>query len=1595
MLPLLRQIAALTRKTLLIVVVRHPVAILIRAIIIPLVIVLIIAFAQQFFNTPETYGVGPALPVLSLQNALALDSKRSKVGFVDNGMSGGNISSVIDSLSKTFKDAGKTVEVYSDSGALSEACKGASNGASSCFTGITFLSSPTEPRDGGTWNYTIRGDSSLGGRTDVKSSKNDAQIYLFPIQRAVDRAILSRSSSVDQNAIPAITNNMQYTPETEQTREDTQRRSYLEAAESVFGAFFYFATMDIIYHLAGFVSSERELGMAQLIDAMIPGTALWKSRLTRMLSTHIAFSSVYFPSWLAVGIILAVKVFTNTNGGIIIIYHVLVGLANCSFAMLGSVFFKRSQLSGSVLMLVAVVLCLLPQFLSARKQTQSTVIALSLFFPFSNYTYFITSVARWELGKEGMNLAKVAPESPYKVCGIFFWIFLILQTVVYPILASFIEKMLWGTTSSRRRARSATSSHDAPLQLRNFSKTYSQHWVERLFLLQKKKSDVHAVKNLNLDARKGQICMLLGPNGSGKSTTLDAIAGLTKVTGGTIDVDTTGGLGIAPQKNVLWDDLTVKEHIEIFAALKFISPLEPGAEVEKLIDACDLRNKLGAKAKTLSGGQKRKLQLAMMFAGGSAVCCIDEVSSGLDPLSRRKIWDILLAERGNRTIIMTTHFLDEADFLADDIAILSKGDLKARGSSAELKYRLGDGYSVHITDTSNLTLPADIEAPKTEAANRVTYQVSDSTHAAELIGKLERDRIYNYHVSGPTIEELFLKMTEDPSEIGSSDTYLSSVTEKDAGDGAVMGRSAASDISLRNGRKISLWKQGWLLFRKRLTIFRRSYMPYFTAVALALIGAGISPAVIEDFKRLPCPQHGAQSDSSSYGDYEYSQSLADEFSGSYAYAKMVIGPRSKISNDTLRLISDTYSQNHTYGSYSGIGSFDLFYGALVFVDTLDEFDQYIQGHAGDVTPGGVFLSDPPTFSWASGGYLFPGGMFMQNIADILLTRIPISTAWSAFGQFGLAELFDFNSLIFTVIFGLVFSAYPAFFALYPTNERLRKMRAMQYSNGVRSFPLWLAYLSFDGMFIIIISVVATILLAVGSSVWYSLPMIFVVLLLYGISSALLGYVLSMFAPSSLAAWAFSSVGQIVMYFAYFGALLGIQANTGFTDLASQLDKLQFGLALISPIANVERTILIGLGLFATTCGDTSYPGAITLYGGPILYLILQSLVLLCVLLWWDSGVSPLALFRRRKIAQAHEESSVSSADDEFALEIARVDRSTEGLRVKHLTKKFKTLAVDDLTFSIHSGEIFGLLGPNGAGKTTVISLIRGDISPSTRDSSIKIDRASVLTQRATARSLLGVCPQFDCADNMTVTSNLIFFARIRGVGDPAHNVAQVIIACGLTAWAHQLASTLSGGTKRKLSLAIALVGNPRALLLDEPSSGLDAKAKRTMWATLSTVAKDRAVLLTTHSMEEADALAHRVGIMSARMLALGTSDDMRRRGGDVYHVHLVLASAPHTTHEETESVKGWVQEYVPGARIERETYGGQVRFSVAKAEGRVSVGDLFRVLEAKKEELGIGYYSVGRTTLDEVFVGVVREHGGKEEGSAEVEEKKGLFRQRK
>ena len=569
------------------------------------------------------------------------------------------------------------------------------------------------------------------------------------------------------------------------------------------------------------------------------------------------------------------------------------------------------------------------------------------------------------------------------------------------------------------------------------------------------------------------------------------------------------------------------------------------------------------------------------------------------------------------------------------------------------------------------------------------------------------------------------------------------------------------------------------------------------------------------------------------------------------------------------------------------------------------------------------------------------------------------------------------------------AVFPAFFALYPTIERTRQVRALHYSNGVRPLPLWFAYLMFDFCFVLLLSTVSVIIFVTMHDVWFGIGYLYLVMLLYGLASILLSYVISLFSRTQLAAFAFVAGGQAVMFLLY---LIAYMTTLTYAPVAQQddiINKVHWGIAAITPAGNLVRSLFVSLNSFQIVCRDTEVADNLSemlLYGGPILYLIIQCFALFGILLWYDSGVWGLGYKLRRKRRPTNSEEA-SAEKTEITDELTRVTSSNDGLRVMHLTKQFgKNLAVDNITFGVARSEVFALLGPNGAGKTTTINMIRGDMRPD--DGDIFVENLSVITNRAGARAHLGVCPQFDAMDQMTVIEHLRFYARVRGVDNVEHNVQEVMRAVGLEPYGNRMAAKLSGGNKRKLSLGVALMGNPTVVLLDEPSSGMDAASKRVMWKTLAAIVPGRCLILTTHSMEEADALASRVGILAKRMLALGTGNYLRQTHGDKYHIHLVLKSAPHSSQEEMDTVKHWIPRTFPGAEVEEKSFHGQIKFNVPSQLG---VSAAFAALEANKEQLGLEFYSVNPTSLEDIFLKIAGEANVAEEGYTQGGKKKSRF----
>lgn len=1603
----LKQTVTLMGKNLRILIFRHFALCVWMAFVLPIILAAFFSFAKNLFVPPAEYGFGEVRPVRSLANAFekASGSGRDKVVLVNQGHSGGDIDTVLDRLAEQISSSSPDVEItrVDNEDDLVTECRSSLRGVTECFGAVVMRSSPSEG-NGGIWNYTIRNDGSVYAsvaRINTKKDDNDRQVYILPLQRAVDTIIIQMNES---NADP-LANNREY-PFTDMSQDEWEadvRMNYHGAIVSWMAVVFIATVVWVTYHLTGFVATERESGMSTLIDAMMPVKQQWMAQVSRIVAHHLSFTIIYAPAWILGSLIVRAGVFAKTNVGIVLIFHILGGLAFTSMALLFASLFKKAQLSGVTAILAILLLGILSQ--SITQPDTATVAILSLLFSPCAFVYFTTHMSRFEKEDRPCNLVEAGPNAPWRLPGIVLWIFLIIQIFAYPLIGFFIERALYSTTSKGRKVQynesDVRSMGENAVQLEGFSKTYQPSFFSKLFNRgAKKPSAVKAVDQLTLNVGRGQIVALLGANGSGKSTTLDNIAGINKLTSGSIKIDGTGGLGIAPQKNVLWDDLTVEEHIRIFNHLKAPNARSTKQGLDDLIRSIDLWKKRKALAKTLSGGQKRKLQLGMMLTGGSAVCCVDEVSSGIDPLSRRKLWDILLAERGRRTLILTTHFLDEADLLADNIVLLSKGTLRAEGSSVELKDRLGGGYRVHVQkDTLSRETP-DIEGvKKKDTLDLVTYVAPSSQLASVVIKQLEAVGITDYRFSGPTIEDVFLELAEEIRDEEAFRTGNKAYREKSSDSEGEQG------LKLLDGKRVGYVKQAMILFMKRMTILKRNWIPYLVAFLLPVIAAGLTSLYIQGEEQTGCSPQEQASNSST--EDAFSQIDLDENS-----FLILAGPSSSFSQSAVMdLLAPLFMGSGSFSGFTDIATSAL--SNLQLVDTFDEFQDFVRDNYQNVTTG-LWLGDdnnPPTIAWAANLFV-TAPMTAQQFLDILLSNTTIAVTWSEFAVPFSPSTGDALQLI--TYMGIALSVYPAFFALYPSMERRRFVRGLEYSNGVRPFPLWIAYLMFDFIIALVSSAIVTAIWAGVSTIWFHLGYVFLVFFLYGLTSILMAYVVSLFTKTQLSTYAWAAALQIFFFLVYLIAYMCVITYSPVNKIDDSLLIVHFVVSAVAPIGSALRALFIALNLFSTACdGDnlSTNPGGVLQYGGPILYLILQAIILFGLLIWLDTGSagsSLRGLFDRGKAPVREAE----DADEEVTNELTRVTSSAtkeDGLRVMHLTKTFrKNTAVDNVTFGIKRGEVFALLGPNGAGKSTTISLIRGDIKPSRNGGDVFVEDISVTKNLAAARANLGVCPQFDAMDQMTVREHLEFYAKVRGIPDVEHNVHAVMQAVGLEAFASRMAHALSGGNKRKLSLGIALMGNPTVVLLDEPSSGLDAASKRIMWKTLAATVPGRSILLTTHSMEEADALAGRAGILARRMLALGTPDNLRHRFGDALHIHLVSSSAPRTTDEEMNRVIQWIRTTLPSAEVDEKTYHGQIRFSVpasqvlAASQGRSeqeivktgedvsrsAIGHLVVMLEERKQELGIGHYSVSPTTLDQVFLTIVGQHNVKEENEEEKQESK-------
>nr|XP_008010173.1 ATP-binding cassette sub-family A member 8 isoform X1 [Chlorocebus sabaeus] len=303
-----------------------------------------------------------------------------------------------------------------------------------------------------------------------------------------------------------------------------------------------------------------------------------------------------------------------------------------------------------------------------------------------------------------------------------------------------------------------------------------------------KRKNKIATRNVSFCVRKGEVLGLLGHNGAGKSTSIKVITGDTKPTAGQVLLKGSSGgdalefLGYCPQENALWPNLTVRQHLEVYAAVKGLRKGDAEVAITRLVDALKLQDQLKSPVKTLSEGIKRKLCFVLSILGNPSVVLLDEPSTGMDPEGQQQMWQAIRATFRNteRGALLTTHYMAEAEAVCDRVAIMVSGRLRCIGSIQHLKSKFGKDYLLEMK-VKNLAqvepLHAEILRLFPQAARQERYSslmvyklpVEDVRPLAQAFFKLEKVKqsfdLEEYSLSQSTLEQVFLELSKE-QELG-------------------------------------------------------------------------------------------------------------------------------------------------------------------------------------------------------------------------------------------------------------------------------------------------------------------------------------------------------------------------------------------------------------------------------------------------------------------------------------------------------------------------------------------------------------------------------------------------------------------------------------------------------------------------------------------------------------------------------------------------------------------------------------------------------------------------------------------------------------
>ncbi|KAG8956898.1 hypothetical protein FRC00_004773, partial [Tulasnella sp. 408] len=845
-----RQLFALTVYKNWVVLGNHWLINILRCFIIPVAFAVFLGYMPSFLVRSSDLGFGSPAPIYNLQDVFT----GGKLAWVDITDKTGSPSAdqIMDIVTRPLSSSRRqSVVKVDDLDALDFQCPTNYNGRSSCYAAVIFNGLPRSNDSVSPIYYIIRGDM---GQTyvNVKRHTGDYEKNLLPIQWAIDSV-----SIVISSAQPSSSNSRSFQAIIE-LKTGVKPPTPLEQPY----------TMKTNEEQA----EETRQDFLAFIDAVLV----------------VAFWSIF------------VATFFGNSPQLSAICTTGIGFVSAILAMV----FGHSPFAALIFTLL-----LPPSFLVfalrslAQEGRYQKELADAVRDGYANDPWFDTDPPEVSLGIP--------------------MFFAIISMLLYPCLALWLDHLLYDPKPApslnrkpgffarlfgRGGGNASTQAADGAqyaIRIQNLSKIWNQG----------KKKEVVAIRDLSLSIPRNGVYVVLGSNGSGKSTLHGIIGNIISPTAGTITFGGTdarparGSIGIVPQKNVLFPELTCYQTVRLWSAIKRpLGSSESKQALEQLLVDCDLSRKMHARSGEMSGGQKRKLQLAIGLVGGSNIVLVDEATSGVDPLSRRAIWRALIAVRDTRTIIFTTHFLDEADLLGDDIAILAApGKLLANGPPVALKSELGRGYVLHATLAENHSSESARSEHRQAILNRVkTVAPSATIHTSNdksvsfqlgtanpkvvssLLALVESEKqnlgIKSYDTHGTSLEEVFLSLMEKENSesekqvAGDSEKLTPSIETSPVG---YDDNDAVKASPLSDGRKTSVFSQALVICLKRFMVARRSFLPPILALA-CLLCASIIPLRYMTKRHESCAIKGDD-------DFYYTQNLYLPEAGRYGIGGGAIG----------------------------------------------------------------------------------------------------------------------------------------------------------------------------------------------------------------------------------------------------------------------------------------------------------------------------------------------------------------------------------------------------------------------------------------------------------------------------------------------------------------------------------------------------------------------------------------------------------------------------------------------------------------------------------------------------------------------------------